>query len=95
MKCTYQARDLKMTMYLKKAMELKESFNEIDIEQIPRDKNSHADALANLYLAILVTGPKNIPIIYLKWHVVGKQEQETACKLNIEVTWMIPIFDYP
>ena len=48
MKGTYQARDLKMTTNLKKAMELKESFNEINIKQIPRDENSHADALANL-----------------------------------------------
>ena len=51
-------------------MELKESFDEIDIEQIPRDENLHVDALENLGSAIQVTEPKNIPIIYLKWHVV-------------------------
>ena len=45
---TYQARDLKMTTYLKKAMELKEHFSDVNIKQIPRDKNLHADALANL-----------------------------------------------
>ena len=55
-----------MTTYLKKAMELKECFNKIDIEQIPRDENSHADALANLSSAVQGTEPKNIPIIYLK-----------------------------
>ena len=62
----YQARDLKMTTYLKKAMELKEHFDEININQIPRDKNLHADALANLGPAVQVTESKNIPIIYLK-----------------------------
>ena len=75
-------------------MELKESFDEIDIEQIPRDENLHADALANLNSAIHVIEPKNIPIIYLKWHAVWKYEQETACKLNIEVTSMTSIFNY-
>jgi len=45
---SYQARDIKMTTYLKKALELKEQFKEVSIEQILRDKNSHADTLANL-----------------------------------------------
>ena len=48
MKGIHQVRDLKMTTYLKNAMELKECFSEIDIKQISRDKNSHANALANL-----------------------------------------------
>ena len=63
---TYQARDLKMTTYLKKAMELKEQFSDISIEQIPRDENSPADVLANLGSAVQVTESKNVPIIYLK-----------------------------
>ncbi|KAL5578087.1 hypothetical protein UlMin_019786 [Ulmus minor] len=33
-------------------------------------------------------------IIYLKWPVIWKQEQEEACEINIETTWMTPIFDY-
>ena len=47
-KGTYQAQDLKMTTYLKKAMEFKESFDETSIEKIPRDENSHVDVLENL-----------------------------------------------
>ena len=70
---TYQARDLKMTSYLKKALELKEQFNELNIEQIPRDENSHTDALANLGSTIQVTESKTVPIIYLKWPAVWKQ----------------------
>ena len=91
---TYQARNLKMTTYLKKAMELKEHFSDVNIEQTPRDKNSHADALANLGSAVQVIESKNIPIIYLKWPAIWKQEQEIACELNIETTLMTPIFDY-
>ena len=53
-------------------MELKECFDEIDIEKIPRDENSHVDALANLSVAIQVTERKKIPIIYLKCSVMWK-----------------------
>ena len=90
----YQARNLKMTTYLKKAMELKECLSEINIEQIPRDENSHADTLANLGSAVQVTESKNAPIIYLKWPTMWKQEQEITCELSIEITWMTLIFDY-
>ena len=63
---SYQARDLKMTTYMKKALELKEQFKEFSIEQILRDENSHADTLANLGSAVQVTKSQTIPIIYLK-----------------------------
>ena len=75
-------------------MDLKESFNELNMEQIPRDENSHVDALTNLSSAVQVTKPKSIPIIYLKWPAVWKHDQETTCELNVKVTWMTPIFDY-
>ena len=90
----YQARDLKMTAYLKKALELKVQFEEFNIEQIPRDENSHADALANLGSAVQVIKSQTVLIIYLKWPVIWKQEQEEACEINVETTWMTPIFDY-
>ena len=89
-----KTKDLKMTTYLKKATELKEYFNKMSIEQIPRDENSHTDALANLGSAVQIIESKNVPIIYLKWLAVWKQEQETACELSIEVICMTPIFDY-
>ena len=41
-----------MTAYLKKAMELKEGFNEVKIQKVPRDENSHAYALENLDSAV-------------------------------------------
>ena len=69
---SYQARDLKITTYLKKALDLKEQFKEFSMKQIPRDENSHADALANLSSAVQVTKSQTIPIIYLKWPVIWK-----------------------
>ena len=91
---TYQARDLKITTYMKKAMELKENFREVNIEQILRDENSHVDTLTNLGSAIQVTKSKNVQIIYFKWLAVWKQEQEITCELSIETTWITLIFDY-
>ena len=52
MKGIYQAKDLKITTYLKKAIELKENFDETCIKEILRDKNSHVDALENIGSAI-------------------------------------------
>ena len=75
-------------------MELKEHFSDINIEQILGDENSQANALANLGSTLQVTESKNIPIIYLKWLVVWKQEHEIVYELSIETTWMTPIFDY-
>ena len=71
-----------MNTYLKKALELKEQFKEFNIEQIPRDENSHADALANLCSAVQVTKSQTVLIIYLKWLVIWKQEQEEACEIK-------------
>ena len=73
---------------------MKENFDEVNIEQIPRDENLHIDALANLSSVTQVTEVKNIPLIYLKWPAVWKQDQETTYDLSIEITWMNPIFDY-
>ena len=42
-------------------MELKEYFSKMSIEQIPRDKNSLANALANLGSATQVIESKNVP----------------------------------
>ena len=91
---TYQTQYLKMTAYLKKAIELKESFMEVKIQQIPRDENSHADALENLDSVAQLTEQKFSPIVYLKWPVVWKQDQGEIYELRTETTWITPIFNY-
>ena len=44
----FQAKDSRMTAYLKVAKEKSDRFEKFSIEQIPRDQNTQADALANL-----------------------------------------------
>ena len=74
MQGSYQARDNKMTAYLNKTKELQSAFDECAISQVPRGENSHADALANLGSSIQTTNPKTIPVVYLQWPAVWKNE---------------------
>ncbi|XP_062103959.1 uncharacterized protein LOC133815088 [Humulus lupulus] len=86
MQGSYQARDNKMTAYLNKTKELQSVFDEFTINQVPRRENSHADALANLGSSIQTTDPKTIPVIYLQWPAVWKDEEEQTMALNSSVS---------
>ncbi|XP_057793251.1 uncharacterized protein LOC131009864 [Salvia miltiorrhiza] len=94
MQGTYQARDNKMTTYLTKVKELQSGFAEFTINQVPREDNSHADALANLGSSIQTTTSKTIPVIYLQWPAVWKQEEEHVSNISDRRTWMTPILEY-
>ena len=65
---------------------MKEGFKKIEIKQIPREENGYANSLANLSSVVQVTKPKFIPIIYLKWPVVWKQDKEKVSKMTTETT---------
>ena len=57
----YKTRDLKLTPYHQKVMELRESFDDIDFIHVPRADNSFADALATLAAAIKFHDEEAIP----------------------------------
>ena len=95
MQGSYQARDSKMTAYLEKTKELQSTFDEFTVSQVPRENNSHADALANLGSSIQTTSPKTIPMVYLQWPAVWeKEEEEEVNVVADEKTWMKPIVEY-
>ena len=52
----YQARNERMATYLAHAKQFPPQFEKVEVKQIGRDSNSHADALAKLL---------NLAIIYL------------------------------
>ncbi|XP_060972398.1 uncharacterized protein LOC133038310 [Cannabis sativa] len=92
---SYQVRDSKMTAYLEKTKELQSTSDEFTISQVPRENNSHADALANLGSSIQTTSPKTIPMVYLQWPAVWKKEEEEEVNdVANEKTWMTPIIEY-
>ena len=94
MQGSYQARDNKMTAYLNKTKELQSAFDECAVSQVPRGENSHADALANLGSSIQTTNPKTIPVVYLQWPAVWKNEEEQVSDISNNQTWMTPIIEY-
>ena len=90
----YQARDNKMTAYLDIVKKLIAHFQECIARQVPRGENSHANALANLGLATKTSTPKVMPVVYLQWRVVWKEEGEQIVKVAEDSSWMTPIIDY-
>ncbi|KAJ9547969.1 LOW QUALITY PROTEIN: hypothetical protein OSB04_020512 [Centaurea solstitialis] len=61
----FQAKDSKMISYLKIAKDKIARFDKFSIEQIPRDLNMQADALANLGSAFNEPTLESVPIIHL------------------------------
>ncbi|KAJ9552762.1 hypothetical protein OSB04_016807 [Centaurea solstitialis] len=71
----FQAKDSKMMVYLEIAKESIARFEKFSIEQIPRDMNVQADALANLGSAFNEPTLENIPIIHLMTSSIEAKEK--------------------
>ncbi|XP_031273552.1 uncharacterized protein LOC116132011 [Pistacia vera] len=96
---TYQAHDSKMTSNLSMVKELQAQFDEFSIVQIPRAKNSHADALANLGSALKYSSQSSIPLLFMQWLTNWKEQQpnklpEEAMGVELADYWMTPIVRY-
>ncbi|XP_074298541.1 uncharacterized protein LOC141629438 [Silene latifolia] len=79
----YTARDPKMVAYLEVAKELKLRFTSIHIQQIPRDQNVEADALATLRAAFTPRVVGSIPFIH-----VMKPAEETDDWCKPYISWL-------
>ena len=68
---SYAAKDSKMQAYLEIAKRLVNKFDSCTLQQIPRDQNTQADALANLGSNIK---PKltSIPVVHLMYPAITK-----------------------
>ncbi|KAJ9542222.1 hypothetical protein OSB04_028728 [Centaurea solstitialis] len=71
----FQEKDSKMMMYLQATKEQIARFESFSIEQIPRDLNMQADALANLGSAFNVPSLENIPILHLMTPTIENKEE--------------------
>ena len=60
---TYEAKDCKMLAYLNIVKELQAEFDNFNIQQVPRESNTQADALAGLGAIFRQINMSNIPII--------------------------------
>lgn len=52
----YLAKGLTMVIYLKKARELIARFEVVNFQKLPKEENSHADALVNVASNVHVNG---------------------------------------
>ena len=62
---TYEAKDYKMLAYLNIVKELQAEFDSFNIQQVPRESNTQADALAGLGAIFRHINLTNIPIIHV------------------------------
>ncbi|XP_074290291.1 uncharacterized protein LOC141617020 [Silene latifolia] len=76
----YTTRDPKMVAYLEVAKELKLHFASFHIQQIPRDQNVEADALATLGEAFTSGVMGSIPLIHVMKPAIRLNEQQNASK---------------
>ncbi|XP_056698514.1 uncharacterized protein [Spinacia oleracea] len=93
----YEAKDLKMTLYLEKAKKLTSKFRPFSIKQVPRNLNTQADALANLGSALRKSPFSTIPLVHLLSPAIEKDIPHHASLVMTTTntdSWTKPILDY-
>ncbi|KAJ9564196.1 hypothetical protein OSB04_000162 [Centaurea solstitialis] len=88
----FHAKDSKMMTYLKIAKESIARFEKFTIEQIPRDLNVQADALANMRSAFNEPTLDNIPIIHLMTSSI--EAIEKVQMIEEVYNWSLDIWNY-
>ncbi|KAJ9544306.1 hypothetical protein OSB04_024013 [Centaurea solstitialis] len=88
----FQAKDSKMMVYLEIAKESIARFEKFSIEQIPRDLNVQADALANLGSAFNEPTLESIPIIHLTTSSI--EAKEKVQMVEEVYNWSLDIWNY-
>uniref|UniRef100_A0A803LM12 RNase H type-1 domain-containing protein n=1 Tax=Chenopodium quinoa TaxID=63459 RepID=A0A803LM12_CHEQI len=94
----FAAKDSKMVLYLDFAKSLATKFSTFTIKQIPRNKNTQADALANLGSALRKSKFSSIPLIHSLAPAINTSNQPPKPNFIAPVanptSWIQPIFDY-
>ena len=93
----FEVRDDRMKMYHQKAKLRMERFEKIEVFQISRHHNSHANALAYLASTLASTVTRRITIDYLEGlsiEDVGAEKVLPMCIQDAIPSWMDPIIKY-
>ena len=90
---SYEARNEKLILYLKKVRELLKKFARVQVRHIPRAENSRADALAKLATASQENLNRLTPVEHLSEPSVDLNNEEISPVMS-ESSWMDPIWDY-
>jgi ribonuclease HI len=89
----YQARDERMAAYLTIARSLLSKFDSVQVAQIGREHNSHADILAKLAMALEMDKQRTVCIETLDQPSIQNQEV-SVCSISCRPSWMDPILSY-
>ena len=81
-----------MVAYLNKTKDLLAQFKKFTLQQIPRDQNSNADALAKLASAKDADTLNIVPVERLSEPSI--RANETSMEIRMEDTWMAPYLEY-
>uniref|UniRef100_A0A2N9II83 Uncharacterized protein n=1 Tax=Fagus sylvatica TaxID=28930 RepID=A0A2N9II83_FAGSY len=84
----YEAREDRMTKYLKLVRNAIKWFDEVKLVQIPREQNTEADALAKLASSDEATD-RYIEVQHSPSHL-----EEELSPINVSNSWMTPIINY-
>ncbi|XP_062114186.1 uncharacterized protein LOC133825228 [Humulus lupulus] len=81
----YQAHRLHMNTYLKKAKDMLSQFDRYTIKQVPREKNSNADALAKLASARDAETLNVVPIKFLAMQSITNAMDDIVGKYSLTI----------
>uniref|UniRef100_A0A2N9FQ85 Uncharacterized protein n=1 Tax=Fagus sylvatica TaxID=28930 RepID=A0A2N9FQ85_FAGSY len=84
----YEAREDRMTKYLKLVRNAIKWFDEVKLVQIPREQNTEADALAKLASSDEATDQ------YIEVQHSPSHLEEEISPINVSNSWMTPIVNY-
>ncbi|KAI3685619.1 hypothetical protein L6452_34870 [Arctium lappa] len=90
----FAAKDARMIAYYKIVKEKAKKFGRFVIEQIPRDQNTQADALANLGSALSQTTFDNVPIVHLTIPSIKDDGNILVTPIEEENSWSDDIRNY-
>jgi ribonuclease HI len=84
----YEAREDRMTKYLKLVQNAMKWFDEVMLVQVPREQNTEADALAKLASSDEATDQ------YIEVQHSPSRLEEEISPINVSNSWMTPIVNY-
>ncbi|CAH9054188.1 unnamed protein product [Cuscuta epithymum] len=90
----YAAKDPKMTSYLEVVIKLMAWFDEITLEQVPREENTQADALAAIGSCLGAEVNSNIPFIHLTSPAIDRLESVSTISSSSQDDWTQPYIAY-
>ncbi|KAI5313097.1 hypothetical protein L3X38_042271 [Prunus dulcis] len=90
----YMAKHRRMIQYLNKVQGLLKEFPTYTIQQVPRAKNTHADALASLGSALDTQFRHSILVEHLDRPSIKEIEPIDSMQIDEDPSWQDPIIDY-